>query len=125
MAMRRPMACSFAQEAPILPGAYDSRTSDALSVAMGHHQAGQLSAAAKLYQAILVRQPDHADALHLLGVVALQHGDPERARALIGRAIALCPDVAVFHRNLAEAHRLRGDLERALDCAWQAKQLRP
>ena len=52
---------------------------DVLNTALGYHQRGLLDQAARVYQAILAQNPDHADALHLLGVVALQRGHPARA----------------------------------------------
>ena len=50
-----------------------------LSGGLAMHQAGQLRAAAQLYQQILARQADHADALHLLGVLHHQQGCMEKA----------------------------------------------
>ena len=43
---------------------------DALQRALRHHQAGQLAQAEPLDREILRAQPRHADALHLLGVLA-------------------------------------------------------
>ena len=47
--------------------------------------------------------PDHADALHLLGVLAFQTGHIGAAIDLIGRAIAINPAVAEYHSNLGES----------------------
>ena len=44
----------------------------ALSQAIGFHQSGQLQDAERLYRAILQIQPNHADANHNLGVLAVQ-----------------------------------------------------
>ena len=43
-------------------------------VAVMHHQAGQLSKAEACYRQVLKADPNHADAVHLLGVIALQWG---------------------------------------------------
>jgi len=48
---------------------------DILARALGHHQAGRLIEAEALYRELLAGQPDHPDALHYLGVLALQGGD--------------------------------------------------
>lgn len=48
---------------------------------------------------ILADRSDHADATHLLGVVAMQQSEDE----LIGRAIALEPGCASYHGTLGEA----------------------
>src|SRR5262249_43354135 len=98
---------------------------DDLNTALGYHQRGLLDQAVRVYQALLVQDPEHADALHLLGVVALQRGDPARAVEHIGRAIALRPGVAAYPANLAEAYRALGQHERAVDCCRLALGLRP
>jgi protein O-GlcNAc transferase len=58
------------------------------AAAMGHHQAGRLNEAERLYLLILQTDPLHADALHLLGVLAHQIGRNDVAVDLIGRAVA-------------------------------------
>jgi hypothetical protein len=57
--------------APRSPYPSESTLQDQLSTALRDHQSGKLVQAARIYQSILERHPDHADALHLLGVVAL------------------------------------------------------
>ncbi|HLW66794.1 MAG TPA: tetratricopeptide repeat protein [Gemmataceae bacterium] len=99
--------------------------SDALSLALRHHQRGQLDDAARLYQSILAEQPDHADALHLLGVVALQRGNPAQAVELIGRAVARNPRIAAYHSNLADAYRVLGQFDQAISCGRRALLLKP
>ncbi len=49
------------------------------------HQEGRLDEAAALAQEILLTHPGHGDALHLLGVIAIQRGQPAPAEALIRR----------------------------------------
>lgn len=61
---------------------------DELKLALEQHERGLLDQAAEAYRHLLAAQPDHADAMHLLGVVAYQQGDPVRAAEWIGRAIA-------------------------------------
>src|SRR5689334_18306990 len=87
---------------------------EAMQVALGHHQAGRWAEAEGIYRWILSRYPDHADALHLLGVLACQAGDNGAAIAMIGRAIAVDPLVAEYHSNLGEAHRRSGRWDRAI-----------
>jgi tetratricopeptide (TPR) repeat protein len=86
-----------------------------LNTALDYHQRGLLDQAARVYQALLARNPNHADALHLLGVVALQCGHPARAVEHIGRAVALNSGVAACQANLAEAYRALGEYERAVE----------
>src|SRR3974390_1214800 len=96
-----------------------------LANALQDHQTGRLAAAARRYESILAQLPDHADALHLLGVVALQQGRLQQAVELIGRAIAVNPAVADYHSNLAEACRLLGRLDDAVASGQAALRLRP
>lgn len=74
-----------------------------LEAAMGMQQQGNLQAAAGLYSEVLRREPANADALHHLGLVALQARQPEQAVNLIGGAIAARPGMAAMHANRAEA----------------------
>ena len=48
---------------------------DELALAIQRHQSGLLDEAAEAYRRVLATQPDHADALHLLGVIAYQRGE--------------------------------------------------
>jgi tetratricopeptide (TPR) repeat protein len=91
--------------------------------AFGRHQTGDLAAAARGYQSILARDPNHADAAHLLGVVLHQQGQSAKAVELINRAVALRPSVPAFHANLAEAYRATGQFDRAVGCGRAALQL--
>ena len=70
---------------------------DTLSRAVQFHHQGRLDKAAPLYRNILAAQPAHPEALHLLGVVALQQRDYARAADLIGRAVGLNPGAAAYH----------------------------
>jgi tetratricopeptide (TPR) repeat protein len=96
-----------------------------LNMALGYHQRGLLDQAAQVYETLLAQNPNHADALHLLGVVALQRGQPARAIEHIGRAVALNPGVAACQANLAEAYRALGQHGRAVECCRLALELRP
>jgi tetratricopeptide (TPR) repeat protein len=98
---------------------------DTLQTALEQHQRGQLRDAARSYQSILARNPNHPDALHLLGVVAHQMGQHAQAAELIGRAIALRPAAPAYHANLAEACRTLGHIDKALECCHTALRLQP
>ena len=67
------------------------------------HQQGKLAEAERIYEDVLRQQPNHFDALHLLGVIALQTRRTERAVELIRRAIGLNAKVADAHSNLGNA----------------------
>jgi predicted O-linked N-acetylglucosamine transferase (SPINDLY family) len=63
------------------------------------HQQGRLVEAGQGYREVLEQQPEHFDALHLLGLLALQTHEPERALELIGRAVLLNPALPAAHLN--------------------------
>ncbi|MDP2401098.1 MAG: SEC-C metal-binding domain-containing protein, partial [Actinomycetota bacterium] len=49
----------------------------ALQAALQHHNGGRLVEAEALYRQILSVQPNHADALHLSGLIINQRGEKE------------------------------------------------
>ena len=59
---------------------------DALRQARASRTA-RLRGAGRLYEGVLTMAPDHVEALHLLGLVHLQLGDPARAEPLIARSM--------------------------------------
>ena len=96
-----------------------------LDAAIARHQEGDLAQAERLYREILREQPEHADALHLLGVVALQAGQPQAAVDLISRSLQVQPQQPVAHLNLGVAEQQLSRLDTALDCFERALQLVP
>ncbi len=74
-----------------------------LAQAVAHHQGGRLAEAEHGYRAVLTADPRNADALHLLGVVALQSGRADEAVTLIGKALAQAKGVADYWDNLGNA----------------------
>jgi predicted O-linked N-acetylglucosamine transferase (SPINDLY family) len=96
---------------------------EALNFALQHHRAGRLHEAELIYRQILEIQPDHSDALHLLGLIAHHVGRHAPAAELIGRAVALNPTVPAYYNNLGEACRAQGKREEAIDCYRRAVEL--
>ncbi|MDA1091547.1 MAG: tetratricopeptide repeat protein [Proteobacteria bacterium] len=96
-----------------------------LAEGLDHHQAGCLGGAEKAYERALKTDPKNPDALHLLGLAALQGGRAERARQLIEKAVLERPGDSSFLYNLGEAHRSLGDGPRAIDCYQQALNIDP
>lgn len=98
---------------------------DALKEGLAHHQAGRFDQAEALYRQILAVKPDHADANHLLGVIAHQRGAHRDGAALIEKALAQKPDSAVYLRNLGTALLAAGEAERAVEAHRAAIKLQP
>jgi len=94
-------------------------------LAIQHHQAGRLSEAEQLYRQLLARQPAHADALHMLGVIAYQTGRHELAVALIRKAIAVHPNWPEAYYNLGNTLKELGQLEEAITAFQRAIALKP
>jgi tetratricopeptide (TPR) repeat protein len=94
-----------------------------MSAGLSHHNAGRLAEAEAAYRHVLAAHPDHPDALHLLGVIALQVGKAEVAVDLIRQAIRHNPSNPVFFANLTGALRRLGRTDEALDAGRQAMRL--
>ncbi len=99
--------------------------SEALAIAVQHHQAGRLQAAEPIYRQILAIEPNQADAIHLLGVLAHQTGKHEVAVQYIRRAIELQGNVAVFHNNLGGAYHALRRTSEAIASYRRALELKP
>lgn len=98
---------------------------DILARALGLHQADRLGEAGALYRDILKAQPDHADALHYLGVIALQEGRGDEAVRLIGQSLDVAPANADALNNLGQAFERLGRMEDAKDAYSRAIEAAP
>jgi len=75
----------------------------AFNHAISLHQAGELEGAEQIYRKILAVKNNHADTLHLLGVIEYQKNNPGEAIKLIRKAININPGFAEYHNNLGNA----------------------
>ena len=97
----------------------------AFAIAVQHHQAGRLQAAEQIYRQILAIEPNHADAINLLGVIASQVGQHDAAIDYIQRAIGLNGNAAGFHNNLGEVYHSLRRLPEAVACYRRVVELTP
>ena len=102
-----------------------AETASLFESAVRAHQAGQLREAEQLYRRLLAADPKHADALHLLGVLAHQCRSSEVAVDLIGKALALSEPVPEFHYNIGLAYGALGRMDDAARHNRRAIALRP
>ena len=72
---------------------------------LAHHQQGQLEEARVAYERMLALQPGHADALHMLGAMAMQSGKHALAAELISDSVHNNPLNASAHFNLGLAFK--------------------
>jgi predicted O-linked N-acetylglucosamine transferase (SPINDLY family) len=86
-----------------------STLSGLLAEGIAAHNAGELEVARAIYQQILAEQPEHAQMLHLLGLLDLQQGLLDQGCARIQRVVELTPEAADAWAHLVTAHQLRGD----------------
>jgi len=96
-----------------------------LQEALRHHGAGDFARAQALYQQVLAVHPQQPDALHLLGVCALQQQQYERAHQLLAAAVRANPGHADYHSNLGVVLRALGREEEAAGAFRRALTLAP
>ena len=96
-----------------------------LQVAFEHHQAGRIAEAERIYRKILVSQPNHAETLHRLGVLAAQVGQSGMAVELFSRSLRLNPENPDARFNLGIVLKKAGRLEPAVAELREASRMRP
>ena len=101
------------------------KKSDLLQNGLAHQQAGRLQEAKTVYQSILKAQPQHPDALHLLGLIAHKSGEYDVAVDLIEKAIKINPTVSEFYNNCGGAYRALRKNDIAITCYEQALAIKP
>ena len=95
-------------------------TAELLQSGLELHRSGRLQEAESCYNSIIEQQPEHADAWHLLGVIAHQVGKNDMAVDLIQKAIKFNPDSPDFYVTCAEAYRALRQYELAISCLQDA-----
>ena len=96
-----------------------------LAAGVAHHRAGRLREAETCYRQVLAVEADHAEALHLMGVIAHQIGRHDVAVELIGRAIERNDKSPSYFCNLSDALRGLGRLEEAAAACRYAIHVQP
>jgi len=78
------------------------------------HQSGKFAEAQQCYEQVLALQPDHFDALQLLGALSVQIKQYDQAVILLSKALALNPHHAGCYSNRGSAFKALMLLENAL-----------
>ncbi|TPJ81359.1 sulfotransferase [Mesorhizobium sp. B2-6-2] len=89
------------------------------------HQAGRRQEAESLYRQVLGQQPNHAAALHFLGLLLHQTGRSEEGLDLIEQSVTLQPENADFLNNMGTVMRDLGRFAAAIDFFRGAVDIRP
>jgi len=85
-----------------------------LSRARNWHGAGRFDDAAREYLAVLAKEPDNPQALHLYGVLQFQRGAADAAEALLRQSIAIEPGTRALS-DLGAIAGERGRIDEALE----------
>src|SRR5690242_4341162 len=89
------------------------------------HRAGRRREAEAACRTVLARQAEDAEALHLLGLLALENGDAAAGCDLLARAVKRHPWKSALHSDLGLAYRAAGEEEKAISCFEKALKLEP
>jgi protein O-GlcNAc transferase len=96
-----------------------------LEQGIAHHRAGRFHDAEVRYRQILAADPNHADACHLLGMIAHEAGQTGTAIDLVRRALSLNPQRPDFLNNLGTLYQAEDDLMQARACFLSALHVNP
>ena len=96
-----------------------------LQDALAHHQAGRLDEAERLYKNVVNADPGNANALNLLGTIAVSRNRNAEAEAFYRRAISANARMASAHFNLGNLLSVTGDHAGALAAYDRALEIEP
>jgi predicted O-linked N-acetylglucosamine transferase (SPINDLY family) len=96
-----------------------------MRLAIEQHRRGQMHEAERLCREVLRQRPHHAEALHLLGLLAVQARQPQAGVDLMRRSLAVDPDQPSALSNLAVALLDLKLPEESLKSAERALALKP
>ncbi|GAB4057353.1 tetratricopeptide repeat protein [Uliginosibacterium sediminicola] len=96
-----------------------------LEQGLGFHRAGDLDAAARLYQQVLAQAPRHPEALTRLGTLHLQRGELEAGVRLLDESLKIKPEQAHALNNRATALKDLKRFDEALADYARATALAP
>lgn len=89
------------------------------------HQGGRLADAEAIYRKVLDKQPSHAAANHLMGLVLLQRGDAAGAVMRLQRAVKMRGNDPEYLGNLGTALNAAGRTDEAIEAFDKALKLQP
>jgi protein O-GlcNAc transferase len=96
-----------------------------LERAVAFHKSGKLKQAYQLYQKVLNQEPNEADALHLIGIVVNQMGNPGEAFNYISKAVSINRTDPVYYNSLGGVLKALGKYKQAIHCYEKSISLSP
>lgn len=88
-------------------------------------QQGKPHAASTLLHSIIEDNPEDSQALYLIGIIAMQNNDEEKAAEWFTKTVNISPEATPAHYNLGVLCQNRGDLHAALHHYQTANKLDP
>jgi Tfp pilus assembly protein PilF len=113
--------CGSGTQAPHTPAAPDGQ----IQQVIGLYQQGNLQAASRLAEDLLLAIPNDATLLEITAVIALHTGNPGLAIERFQQQLAIQPGNALAHSNLCMALHMTGDNDKAFQHGQQAILLDP
>jgi hypothetical protein len=86
----------------------------ALRLAAAAQRDGRGDEAGAIYAQILATDPDNGDALHLLGILEIDRGHPDRAESLLRAAVEKFPEVPAFQATFGKFLHSLGQIEEGI-----------
>ena len=103
----------------------NTTVAEAFAIANRCHAVGQLSEAEQMYWYVLGIVPNHAEALHQLGIIAQRRSNQALAIDYFTKAVACDGANPAYLNNLGVAYISVGNIGAAVTAIEQALQLRP
>lgn len=115
----------LAKNASAKSGAVFDRHGQAMAEAARHYRSGQAGEAQAICLSILSSDGGHADANHLLGIIAMQQEDYPKAVDHLERAVTARPESSALRTHMGTALSFAGQLEAAAAAFNSALKLEP
>ena len=107
------------------PGSTDPELREMMQRAVELHRDSRIDQAMAAYEAVLAREPRHADALQFMGVAKMQRGRSDEAIGLLKQAVGIDFKNSQAHYNLGLAMRAEGKELKALASFRRAIAVEP
>ena len=96
-----------------------------MQMGLSHYQQGQLQYAEDIFRQVLENVPHHADALHMMGLIALRAGNYDNALDYIKKAISVDANQPHYFNSAGEVYRSLGRHDEATSAFRKAMAVGP